>query len=1421
MAHARQQYQADGSYVDKQEKEFSLTQEVIEKLDSIEPSAERNAIQGIKVNGVEQPKDQYRMVDLTIPGVEDNLESYSNKDALSARQGRVLYNYIKNLQSLGKFLSNWNAATWLPMTNPSGYPYNYHTWDYFVVSNVATGSGTNYRPEGDVYQWQPSTTVETENVEVSDMYFYDWVEWLLMHNSARAIAVDTSLSTTSENPVENRVVTNALNGKQENLIAWSNIQIAADGKTISATDTTYDNLPAASGWTDDTLVTTGDKYSWNNKQDTLTAWANIQINGNTISATDTVYWAWSNIQINNNIISATDTTYTASDFDIKDLADSTGKRNSWDAKQDAISDLATIRSWAAKWATSIQPWDDVSELNNDAWYITNAYHDSTKQDKLIAWSNIQIATDGKTISATDTTYTAGTWIAINNWVISNTQTSAEWWNITWDIADQTDLQTALSWKQDTLTAWSNVTISGNTISATDTTYSSWTWISINSSNVISNSWVTSVNNATWDVTVSEFAPWTWTTGQILTKTASGYGWSDAPTPSSEVSDVAYASSWDGVTTIAPSKNAVYDKISAMDTTIAWKQATISDLATIRSNASAGKWAADTIATYGDVVTHNASEFLTTDKISNTAYWTSWNGVTNVAPSKDAVYDKIESVISSIPTVPTNVSAFTNDAWYITSASLPTVNNKTITIQKNWTSVGDFTLNQSTDESINITVPVTAADVSALPASTKYAASLSLSMDSSTYVVTAQLKDQSWNNLWAAQTIDLPIESVVVSWTYDSTTKKVILTLKDWSTIDFSIADLVSWLQNQLTAWNLISLTWDVVKNKALFVIKESDVTVTTDDTKWVAPYNTSYWYTNITINNPDVEWVEGALYTFIVDTTMAVASANRNVRVRLWSNGTWIPVMNTSAILPWQSYFIKATIRYFQYTTKYESWWAIHMVTDSNTTYSSMTAAEITAWTWTTARTITPANLKTAIQTWNEVQSVNWATWTVVLDADDISDTSTTNKFVTATDITNWNAKADASDIKIKLFTLSSTSDTTGMQSAVDWYFEGKVPLLLINGVDYYYLENIISMGSADSVALTFHNVKATELKLLMVMVINRQILQMEAGTSYLLTEDTWVRITGDQSISWTKTFRASPFILTEPSSDAHAATKKYVDDNVNTKTFFLSSTSDTATALEAVQWYLNWWNPILSLDASWYGAETYILKGTSIISEMAWNRYMLDFYSTPTRGNVVEKIQIYTTAWWEGITSLEYTTPSLYSAWTWISISWKTISNSWVTSVNGQTWAVTVSSPTNYVTTDTNQTVGWTKTFSTSPVVPSKTTAASNSGTAVATEAQVYAKQDTLVSGTNIKTINSNSLLGSGNIAVQASLSNISSSEIKTWTATTQRSVTAAGLAWAVPRLSTQSNNLLANGAKIRAGSETDYQSLWTYDSTTIYLTV
>ena len=94
--------------------------------------------------------------------------------------------------------------------------------------------------------------------------------------------------------------------------------------------------------------------------------------------------------------------------------------------------------------------------------------------------------------------------------------------------------------------------------------------------------------------------------------------------------------------------------------------------------------------------------------------------------------------------------------------------------------------------------------STLPSSTKYAKSASLTINNTTYVVTLQLKDQDGNNLGSAQTIDLPLESVVVSGSYDADNKQIVLTLQDGSTIDIPVGDLISGLQTEITNDNKLS-----------------------------------------------------------------------------------------------------------------------------------------------------------------------------------------------------------------------------------------------------------------------------------------------------------------------------------------------------------------------------------------------------------------------------------------------------------------------------------------------------------------------------------------------------------------------------------------------------------------------------------------
>lgn len=82
-----------------------------------------------------------------------------------------------------------------------------------------------------------------------------------------------------------------------------------------------------------------------------------------------------------------------------------------------------------------------------------------------------------------------------------------------------------------------------------------------------------------------------------------------------------------------------------------------------------------------------------------------------------------------------------------------------------------------------------------------AADLKAEIDSSTYVLTLQLKDSAGNLIGTAKTIDLPLETMVVDGEYDSQTKKIKLELKNGNYVEFSVADLVSGLQTELSASN--------------------------------------------------------------------------------------------------------------------------------------------------------------------------------------------------------------------------------------------------------------------------------------------------------------------------------------------------------------------------------------------------------------------------------------------------------------------------------------------------------------------------------------------------------------------------------------------------------------------------------------------
>ena len=311
----------------------------------------------------------------------------------------------------------------------------------------------------------------------------------------------------------------------------------------------------------------------------------------------------------------------------------------------ATSDL-TNDSW---YITSADIPTNVSDFTNDAWYITSASLPTVNNNKITIQKNgtkvddftlnqssdktINIAVPTKTSDITnDSWYITKSVNDLTNYTLtsslSSVATSGDYWdlnNLPTIPADTADLTNG-AWF---ITAW-------------DLASGSWIWISWTT---ISNTWVLSVNGNTWAVTVSEFLPWSWTAGQVVTKTSSWYQYSNIP---SQVSDTAYASSWDGVTSTAPSKNAVYDKI----------QSVIASIPTVPTNISAftnDAWYITWI-TSGDVTTAlwftpydsaNPSWYVTSSIINDTAYWSGWNSDTTHAPTKNAVYDKISAMDTTI------------------------------------------------------------------------------------------------------------------------------------------------------------------------------------------------------------------------------------------------------------------------------------------------------------------------------------------------------------------------------------------------------------------------------------------------------------------------------------------------------------------------------------------------------------------------------------------------------------------------------------------------------------------------------------------------------------------------------------------------------------------------------------------------------
>lgn len=166
-----------------------------------------------------------------------------------------------------------------------------------------------------------------------------------------------------------------------------------------------------------------------------------------------------------------------------------------------------------------------------------------------------------------------------------------------------------------------------------------------------------------------------------------------------------------------------------------------------------------------------------------------------------------SQILNKPTIPVAVTESTVSGWGFTK------NTGTVTGVK----INGTTKNPTSGVVDLGTVITSHQDISGKADKSAAIGSLSLSLDSTNYKITLSGTKVDGTTFTVSDVIDLPLESVVVNGSYNNTTKKVVLTLQSGSTVEFSVADLVSGLQSEITSTNKLSadLIADGTTNKVV------------------------------------------------------------------------------------------------------------------------------------------------------------------------------------------------------------------------------------------------------------------------------------------------------------------------------------------------------------------------------------------------------------------------------------------------------------------------------------------------------------------------------------------------------------------------------------------------------------------------------
>ena len=164
---------------------------------------------------------------------------------------------------------------------------------------------------------------------------------------------------------------------------------------------------------------------------------------------------------------------------------------------------------------------------------------------------------------------------------------------------------------------------------------------------------------------------------------------------------------------------------------------------------------------------------------------------NTEPITPTDKEQIEQAIATLDANKQNL--------LISGENLKTINDESLLGSGNLEVITDLSDYYTKEEVYN----KTEVDTIKSTIETNTGASIEMSINTTTYVVTLSLKNSA-GTILNTQTIDLPLESVVVNGSYDSTNKKIILTLENGSTIEIPVGDLISGLQSEITSENKLN-----------------------------------------------------------------------------------------------------------------------------------------------------------------------------------------------------------------------------------------------------------------------------------------------------------------------------------------------------------------------------------------------------------------------------------------------------------------------------------------------------------------------------------------------------------------------------------------------------------------------------------------